>query len=84
MKKRLLSGLLLLAMLLSLLPVAASAEDGAEQAPACICKTACTQEARNSDCPVCGADGAQLHDCALQVRRLRQGSERVRRQEQRS
>ena len=63
MKKRLLSGLLLLAMLLSLLPVAAFAEDGAEQAPACTCETACTAEAVNAECAVCGAEGALAESC---------------------
>ncbi len=63
MKKRLLSWLLLLAMLLSLLPAAAFAEGGTEAPPVCTCETACTAESRNTDCPVCGAEGARPEDC---------------------
>ena len=65
MKKRLLSILLVLIMALPVLPTAAFAEDGGENLPACICETACTAEEMNIDCPVCGAEGAQMENCAL-------------------
>ena len=65
MKKRLLSILLVLVMALSVLPTAAFAEDGGENLPACICETACTAEEMNEGCPVCGAEGAQMENCAL-------------------
>ena len=67
MKKRLLSILLVFVIVLSALPIPAFAEDGGEAAPTCICETACTAEAMNEDCPVCGAEGAHLHDCAKYV-----------------
>ena len=67
MKKRLLSILLVFVIVLSTLPIQAFAEDGGEAAPVCICETACTAEAMNEDCPVCGAEGAHLHDCAKYV-----------------
>ena len=65
MEKRLLSILLVLIMALSVLPTAAFAEDGGENLPACICETACTAEEMNKGCPVCGAEGAQMENCAL-------------------
>ena len=66
MKKRLLTCLLLCCMVLTLLPAAALAEgEEAEGAPLCICETACTAEEMNVECPVCGAEGAHAHDCAL-------------------
>ena len=66
MKKRLLTCLLLCCMVLTLLPAAALAEgEEAEGAPLCICETACTAEEMNAECPVCGAEGAHAHDCAL-------------------
>ena len=69
MKKRLLSVLLLLCMLLTLLPTAAFAEEAHEhayeEAFACICAVECTEENRNADCPVCGAEDARPEDCAL-------------------
>mgnify|MGYP002524516152 CR=1 FL=1 len=69
MKKRLLSVLLLLCMLLTLLPTAAFAEEAHEhayeEAFACICAVECTEEYRNADCPVCGAEDARPEDCAL-------------------
>ena len=50
-------------MLLSLLSAAAFAEGGTEAPPVCTCETACTAESRNTDCPVCGAEGARPEDC---------------------
>ena len=64
MKKRLLSILLLFCMTLTLFPVSAFAEEGETEAPMCVCTEACTEEAVNHDCPVCGAEGAQACDCA--------------------
>ena len=69
MKKRLLSVLLLVCMVLTLLPTAALAEDVQEEdhahVPVCICETACTEGAMNGTCPVCGAEDAQPEACAL-------------------
>ena len=63
MKKRLLSILLMCCMVLTLLPTAAFAEGGTEESSACTCETACTVESMNTDCPVCGAEGADLENC---------------------
>ena len=63
MKKRIFSTLLALCMLLCLMPTAAFAEESTETPP-CSCKTACTAESMNTDCPVCGAEGALPEDCA--------------------
>ena len=63
MKKRLLSILLLFCMTLTLFPVSAFAEEGETEAPMCVCTEACTEEAVNHDCPVCGAEGAQACAC---------------------
>ena len=64
MKKRIVSTLLALCMLLCLMPTAAFAEDRAEEPPVCSCETACTTESMNTDCPVCGAEGALPENCA--------------------
>ena len=64
MKKRLLSILLLFCMTLTLFPVPAFAEgEEMEEASTCVCTEACTEEAVNHDCPVCGAEGAQACAC---------------------
>ena len=63
MKKRLFSTLLALCMLLCLMPTAAFAEESTETPP-CSCETACTAEAMNADCPICGAEGALPENCA--------------------
>ena len=63
MKKRLLSILLMCCMVLTLLPTTAFAEGGAEESSACTCETACTVESMDTDCPVCGAEGADLENC---------------------
>lgn len=69
MKKRLLSVLLACGMALTLLPAAAFAEDSKEAAetPVCVCETACGTDNFNADCPVCGAEGAQVPDCGKYV-----------------
>lgn len=64
MKKRIVSTLLALCMLLCLMPTAAFAEDSAEEPPVCSCETACTAENMNTACPVCGAEGALPQNCA--------------------
>ena len=64
MKKRIVSTLLALCMLLCLMPTAAFAEDGTETPPVCSCETACTAESMNTDCPVCSAEGALPENCA--------------------
>ena len=62
MKKRIFSTLLALCMLLCLMPTAAFAEESMETPP-CSCETACTAESMNTDCPVCGAEGADPKNC---------------------
>ena len=64
MKKRLFSILLALCMVLCLVPTTAFAESETEEPPVCTCETACTAEAMNADCPVCGAVGALPESCA--------------------
>ena len=63
MKKRLLSILLMCCMVLTLLPTTVFAEGGTEESSACTCETACTAESMNTDCPVCGAEGANPENC---------------------
>ena len=68
MKKRILSMLLALAMVLSLLPTAVWADDTAAQAvPECICTEACTADSWNPDCPVCSAETAVPEDCGCYI-----------------
>ena len=64
MKKRIVSTLLALCMLLCLMPTAAFAEESTETPPVCSCETACTAESMNESCPVCGAEGALPESCA--------------------
>ena len=64
MKKRILSILLLCCMVLTMLPTAAFAEDNTEESPVCTCETVCTAETMNTECSVCGADGALPESCA--------------------
>ena len=64
MKKRIVSTLLALCMLLCLMPTAAFAEESTAPPPVCSCETACTAEGMNTDCPVCGAEGALPENCA--------------------
>ena len=68
MKKRIVSTLLALCMLLCLVPTAAFAEESTETPPECSCETACTAENMNTDCPVCGAEGALPENCARYAR----------------
>ncbi len=64
-KKRFLSILLSIMLILSMLPVSVLAEgtETADETPACICETLCTENQMNADCPVCGAEGADLTQC---------------------
>ena len=68
MKKRLLSILLMCCMVLTLLPTTAFAEESTETSPVCSCETACTAESMNTDCPVCGAEGASAENCAKYIK----------------
>ena len=63
MKKRIVSTLLALCMLLCLMPTAAFAEGSTETPPECSCETACTAESMNAECPVCGAEDALPENC---------------------
>ena len=63
MKKRLFSILLALCMVLCLVPTTAFAESETEEPPVCSCETACTAEAMNADCPICGVEGALPENC---------------------
>ncbi|WP_287827277.1 leucine-rich repeat protein [Oscillibacter sp.] len=59
MKKRLLASILSLAMVFSLVPVSALAEDeepGGDPAPVCTCEARCTGETVDETCPVCAED----------------------------
>ena len=43
-----------------------AADSGKQENPEpkeCVCKEACTEESINGDCPVCGAEGADLSEC---------------------
>ena len=64
MKKRLFSILLALCMVLCLVPTTAFAESETEEPPVCSCETACTAEAMNADCLICGVEGASAENCA--------------------
>ena len=63
MKKRFLSILLSLCMVLALFPVTVFAEEGTQEAPVCTCETACGAETMNAECMVCGAEGASPESC---------------------
>ena len=63
MRKRIFSILLALCMVLCLVLTAAFAEGKAEETPVCTCETACTAEAVNAECAVCGAEGALAKNC---------------------
>ena len=65
MKKQVCSSLLALTMTLGTVTPALAAEtENNVQSAACTCTAACTEETRNMDCAVCGAEGATLTDCA--------------------
>ena len=62
MKKRLISILLALCMVLCLVPITAFAEDS-------------TEETMNAECPVCGAEGALAENCGKYVEPAAEGEE---------
>ena len=64
--RKCLAVLLALTLCLSLLPAAALAAEGdapGTETPGCTCETACTADAMNAACPVCGAEGAAPENC---------------------
>ena len=63
MKKRILSLLLCCVMLIGLLPTTAFAEEPL----VCSCKTACTVDNMNKECPVCGAENAIPQNCGQYI-----------------
>ena len=66
MNKRFFSLLAAFALCLTLIPTTAFADDekrGEDVSP-CSCETACTAEAMNADCPICGVEGALPENCA--------------------
>ena len=76
MKKRLFAAFVSLCMIVSMLPTMAFAEAGAQdsgnpatpsgaQPEECTCKTLCTEEEVNADCPVCSAEGAAPEEVCL-------------------
>ena len=67
MKKRIVSTLLALCMLLCLMPTAAFAEESTETPPVCSCETACTADNMNKECPVCGAENAIPQNCGQYI-----------------
>ena len=73
MKKRLISILLTVCMMLCLVPNTAFAEGDAEESPVCTCETACTEETMNTECPVCGVEGALAENCGKYVEPAAEG-----------
>ena len=73
MKKRLFSSLLALCMVLCLVPTTAFAESETEETPVCTCEIACTEETMNTECPVCGAEGALAENCGKHVEPAAEG-----------
>ena len=68
MKKQICSSLLALTMTMGTVAPAMAAEVEVNvQSAECTCTTACTEDSRNADCAICGAEGAQLTDCAQAV-----------------
>ena len=64
-RKRL-AWLLAMAMMLTALPVGVLAEEKdapGEETPVCSCEAACTAGAMNTDCPICGDEGAAPENC---------------------
>ena len=68
MKKKLLSLLLAMCMVLCLVPTTVFAEGETEETPVCICETACTEETMNAECSVCGAEGALAENCGKYIK----------------
>ena len=66
-KQRILSFVLAFCMAFMLIPTAAFAEGSTETPPVCSCETACTAESMNTECPVCGAEGALPENCGQYI-----------------
>ena len=73
MRKRLFSILLAQCMVLCLMPTTAFAEDSTEETAVCTCEIACTEETMNTECPVCGAEGALAENCGKYVEPAAEG-----------
>ena len=73
MRKRLFSILLAQCMVLCLVPTTAFAEDSMEETPVCTCEIACTEETMNTECPVCGVEGALAENCGKYVEPAAEG-----------
>ena len=73
MRKRLFSILLAQCMVLCLMPTMAFAEDSMEETAVCTCEMACTEETMNTECPVCGAEGALAENCGKHVEPAAEG-----------
>lgn len=67
MKKKLLSLLLALCLVMALVPMTAFAEGSTETPPVCSCETACTADTMNKECPVCGAENAIPQNCGQYI-----------------
>ena len=74
MRKRLFSSLLALCMALCLVPTTAFAEGNTEEKPPeCTCETACTAEAMNAECAVCGVESALAENCGKYTEAIAEG-----------
>ena len=73
MIKRLFGILLAQCMVLCLVPTTVFAEDSTEETPVCTCEIACTEETMNTECPVCGAEGALAENCGKHVEPAAEG-----------
>ena len=70
--KRVLSILLCACMIGTMIPITARAETEGTSMPSngevtCTCANLCTEDKVNSDCPVCGAEEADLSKCTGKV-----------------
>ena len=65
MKKRLLGIFLGMVMVMSLVPASIFADETGTST--CICETSCTSQSMNSDCPVCGVEGALPENCGKYI-----------------
>ena len=72
-----LSILLSLCMLFSLAPASVFAQDDLEETDECICKTQCSEESINNDCPVCSKEEASLEDCRMYVPVIEESNETI-------
>lgn len=63
MKKRLMPLLLCLCLVFAMLPATAFAGEETEAEAVCTCTALCSKDSINADCPVCGAEEADLAAC---------------------